>query len=141
MQSRIYIGSGDGARADTVLIAQLMGRRPAQTPAGNAETPDVLYAIPNRCMRAQVASLRGELQASAAVVLKRDGIPINPLTVPRLRRSVVPPMDYRPDPPPPRQAYNAAASMIALICFAKYLTARQTGICQVKRRTTGEFVQ
>ncbi len=42
---------------DTVLIAQLMGRRPEKPPAGNAETPAVMYAIPNSRMRAEVVSL------------------------------------------------------------------------------------
>jgi CO/xanthine dehydrogenase Mo-binding subunit len=42
---------------DTVLIAQLMGKRPAQPAKGGAETPSVLYSIPNRRMAAQVVSL------------------------------------------------------------------------------------
>ncbi len=33
---------------DTVLIAQLMGRRPAQPARGGAEAPSSMYAIPNR---------------------------------------------------------------------------------------------
>ena len=43
--------------ADTVLIAQLMGRRPKTTPAGGAATPSVLYAIPNQRMQGRVVSL------------------------------------------------------------------------------------
>jgi CO/xanthine dehydrogenase Mo-binding subunit len=42
---------------DTVLIAQLMGKRPAQPARGGAETPSVLYGIANRRMSAQVVSL------------------------------------------------------------------------------------
>jgi CO/xanthine dehydrogenase Mo-binding subunit len=42
---------------DTVLIAQLMGRRPAQPAKGAAETPSVQYAIPNRRMTARVVGL------------------------------------------------------------------------------------
>jgi nicotinate dehydrogenase subunit B len=42
---------------DTVLIAQLMGKR-RETPAqGNAETPSVMYAIPNQRMTAHVVAL------------------------------------------------------------------------------------
>ena len=42
---------------DTVLIAQLMGKR-RETPAqGNAETPSVQYGIPNRRMTAHVVAL------------------------------------------------------------------------------------
>ncbi len=33
---------------DTVLIAQLMGKRPSTTPSGGAATPDDMYGIPNR---------------------------------------------------------------------------------------------
>ena len=36
---------------DTVLIAQLMGKRRAKPAAGGAETPSVMYAIPHRRMR------------------------------------------------------------------------------------------
>src|SRR5690606_29797651 len=42
---------------DTVLIAQLMGRRPARPAAGGAATPSVLYAIPNRRLQGHVVSL------------------------------------------------------------------------------------
>jgi len=42
---------------DTVLIAQLMGRRPATVPAGRAATPSVLYAIPNRKASTRVVGL------------------------------------------------------------------------------------
>jgi len=42
---------------DTVLIAQLMGRRPAQTAKGNAETPSVMYGIPNQRMTTRVVGL------------------------------------------------------------------------------------
>lgn len=42
---------------DTVLIAQLMGRRPAQPAKGEAETPSVLYAIPNRRLTARIVSM------------------------------------------------------------------------------------
>jgi nicotinate dehydrogenase subunit B len=42
---------------DTVLIAQLMGRRPAQPAKGNAETPSVQYAIPNQRMSARIVAL------------------------------------------------------------------------------------
>ena len=42
---------------ETVLIAQLMGKRPAKTAPGSAETPSVQYAIPNQRMTAQVVSL------------------------------------------------------------------------------------
>jgi len=42
---------------DTVLIAQLMGKRPATPARGGAEMPSVLYAIPHRRMSAQVVSL------------------------------------------------------------------------------------
>jgi CO/xanthine dehydrogenase Mo-binding subunit len=42
---------------ETVLIAQLMGKRPAKPAPGNAETPSVQYAIPNQRMTAQVVSL------------------------------------------------------------------------------------
>ncbi len=43
--------------ADTVLIAQLMGRRPAEPARGNAATPAVMYAIPNRRTNSQVVAL------------------------------------------------------------------------------------
>jgi CO/xanthine dehydrogenase Mo-binding subunit len=42
---------------DTVLIAQLMGKRPEKPDPGRAETPSVMYAIPHRRMSAQVVSL------------------------------------------------------------------------------------
>jgi CO/xanthine dehydrogenase Mo-binding subunit len=42
---------------DTVLIAQLMGKRPARIAAGAAETPSIQYAIPNRRMSAHVVAL------------------------------------------------------------------------------------
>jgi CO/xanthine dehydrogenase Mo-binding subunit len=42
---------------DTVLIAQLMGKRPAQTAKGAAETPVVQYAIPHQRMTAHVVGL------------------------------------------------------------------------------------
>jgi CO/xanthine dehydrogenase Mo-binding subunit len=42
---------------DTVLIAQLMGRRPAQPAKGNAETPSVQYAIPNQRLSARIVAL------------------------------------------------------------------------------------
>jgi CO/xanthine dehydrogenase Mo-binding subunit len=42
---------------DTVLIAQLMGRRPDSPAAGRASTPASLYAIPNQRMRGHVVSL------------------------------------------------------------------------------------
>ena len=42
---------------DTVLIAQLMGKRLEKPDPGRAETPSVLYAIPNRRMAASVVSL------------------------------------------------------------------------------------
>jgi CO/xanthine dehydrogenase Mo-binding subunit len=42
---------------DTVLIAQLMGKRPAQPAKGGAETPSVMYSIPHRRMTAQVVAL------------------------------------------------------------------------------------
>jgi nicotinate dehydrogenase subunit B len=43
--------------ADTVLIAQLMGRRPERPDPGRAETPSVMYAIPHQRMTAQVVGL------------------------------------------------------------------------------------
>ncbi len=42
---------------ETVLIAQLMGKRPAKPAPGNAEKPSVQYAIPHQRMTAQVVSL------------------------------------------------------------------------------------
>lgn len=42
---------------DTVLIAQLMGRRPKTPAKGAAETPSVQYAIPNQRMTARVVGL------------------------------------------------------------------------------------
>jgi nicotinate dehydrogenase subunit B len=42
---------------DTVLIAQLMGRRPARIPAGGTATPSVQYAIPNMTMSTHVVAL------------------------------------------------------------------------------------
>jgi nicotinate dehydrogenase subunit B len=42
---------------DTVLIAQLMGARPAKPAAGSASLPSDMYAIPNRRMSGEVVSL------------------------------------------------------------------------------------
>jgi CO/xanthine dehydrogenase Mo-binding subunit len=42
---------------DTVLIAQLMGRRPAQAARGNTETPSIQYAIANRRLTTRVVAL------------------------------------------------------------------------------------
>jgi nicotinate dehydrogenase subunit B len=42
---------------DTVLIAQLMGKRPDKPAPGGAETPSVQYAIPHQRMTAHVVSL------------------------------------------------------------------------------------
>ena len=42
---------------DTVLIAQLMGRRPQRPARGSAETPAVLYAVPNRRTTAKIVAL------------------------------------------------------------------------------------
>jgi nicotinate dehydrogenase subunit B len=42
---------------DTVLIAQLMGKRPERIAAGAAETPSVQYAIPNQRMSSHVVAL------------------------------------------------------------------------------------
>lgn len=42
---------------DTVLIAQLMGRRPERAARGNAEAPSVMYAIPNRRTTTRVVPL------------------------------------------------------------------------------------
>jgi CO/xanthine dehydrogenase Mo-binding subunit len=49
-----HVGYND---PDTVLIAQLMGRRPARPAAGRASAPASLYAIPNQRMRTSVVSL------------------------------------------------------------------------------------
>jgi nicotinate dehydrogenase subunit B len=43
--------------ADTVLIAQLMGKRRATPAAGSAGTPSDMYDIPNKRMASQVVSL------------------------------------------------------------------------------------
>ncbi len=43
--------------ADTVLIAQLMGKRREKPAQGGAETPSVQYAIPNQRMTAHVVAL------------------------------------------------------------------------------------
>ena len=40
--------------ADTVLIAQLMGIRPARPSPGGARPPDEMYAIPHRCHETRV---------------------------------------------------------------------------------------
>ena len=42
---------------DTVLIAQLMGRRPERVAPGGAEAPSVKYAIPNRRISTHVVAL------------------------------------------------------------------------------------
>jgi CO/xanthine dehydrogenase Mo-binding subunit len=42
---------------DTVLISQLMGRRPARPARGGASAPSSQYGIPNQSMRAHVVSL------------------------------------------------------------------------------------
>jgi len=42
---------------ETVLIAQLMGHRPARPGAGSASTPSDMYAIPNRWMSGEVFAL------------------------------------------------------------------------------------
>ncbi|PYS21365.1 MAG: hypothetical protein DMG11_28015, partial [Acidobacteria bacterium] len=42
---------------DTVLIAQLMGKRRATPAPGSAATPGEMYVIPNRLMAAQVVSM------------------------------------------------------------------------------------
>ena len=42
---------------DTVLIAQLMGRRPERPARGSAEAPSVMYAIPNRRTTTRVVGL------------------------------------------------------------------------------------
>jgi CO/xanthine dehydrogenase Mo-binding subunit len=43
--------------ADTVLIAQLMGRRPARPNGGSAATPNDMYMMPNRRSLTQVVGL------------------------------------------------------------------------------------
>jgi CO/xanthine dehydrogenase Mo-binding subunit len=42
---------------DTVLIAQLMGRRPAQPARGSVEAPATMYAIPNRRTMRRIVGL------------------------------------------------------------------------------------
>lgn len=42
---------------DTVLIAQLMGRRPANPAKGNAETPSTMYAIANRRITTRIVGM------------------------------------------------------------------------------------
>jgi len=42
---------------DTVLIAQLMGRRPARPSRGSAEAPSVMYAIPHRRTTTRIVGL------------------------------------------------------------------------------------
>src|SRR5690606_31647087 len=42
---------------DTVLVAQLMGRRPAQPARGSTAAPSVMYAIPHRRTTTRVAGL------------------------------------------------------------------------------------
>ena len=42
---------------ETVLVAQLMGIRPAEAAAGSAATPSTQYAIPNQRLQAHVVSL------------------------------------------------------------------------------------
>ncbi|MFQ5524513.1 MAG: molybdopterin cofactor-binding domain-containing protein [Acidimicrobiia bacterium] len=49
-----HIGYND---PDTVLIAQLMGRRPAAPAAGRARTPSEMYVIPNRRVTTHVVGL------------------------------------------------------------------------------------
>ena len=49
-----HIGYND---PDTVLIAQLMGRRPAAPAAGSARTPSEMYVIPNRRVTTHVVAL------------------------------------------------------------------------------------
>src|SRR5439155_17066135 len=43
--------------ADTVLISQLIGTRPARPAAGSSATPSEMYAIPNRRMTGHVVGL------------------------------------------------------------------------------------
>jgi nicotinate dehydrogenase subunit B len=42
---------------DTVLIAQLMGRRPERPAKGNAEAPSMMYAIPNQRTTTRIVAL------------------------------------------------------------------------------------
>ena len=49
-----HVGYND---PETVLVAQLMGIRPASPAAGRASTPASLYAIPNQRMQGHVVSL------------------------------------------------------------------------------------
>ena len=49
-----HIGYND---PDTVLIAQLMGRRPAETAPGGASGPSEMYAIPNRRTMTEVVAM------------------------------------------------------------------------------------
>ena len=49
-----HIGYND---PDTVLIAQLIGRRPAEPARGGASTPTEMYAIPNRRRMTEVVAL------------------------------------------------------------------------------------
>ena len=42
---------------DTVLIAQLMGRRPSVPASGGASPPDEMYAVPNRRVTTEVVAL------------------------------------------------------------------------------------
>ena len=42
---------------DTVLIAQFMGRRPERPARGGAESPSVMYAIPNRRTTTRIVGL------------------------------------------------------------------------------------
>ena len=49
-----HVGYND---PETVLVAQLMGIRPANPATGRASTPASLYAIPNQRMRGHVVSL------------------------------------------------------------------------------------
>ncbi len=49
-----HLGYND---ADTVLVAQLMGRRPERPAKGSAESPSVMYAIANRRTTTRVVGL------------------------------------------------------------------------------------
>jgi nicotinate dehydrogenase subunit B len=49
-----HLGYND---ADTVLVAQLMGKRPTQPANGSAATPSDMYGIPNRRMATHVVGL------------------------------------------------------------------------------------
>jgi len=49
-----HVGYND---PDTVLIAQLMGRRPAAPDSGRADAPSVMFAIPNRRTTTRVVSM------------------------------------------------------------------------------------